>query len=246
MGDAMPIEAKHQSHLEAVRLLTEIIKDGNQAKLIAYAASDGQDNRWIKNLVKKISNNELIERINVANQEIIKDFYHYELGDYTFYAELLKRLGDPIRDQGKMNDFVGKYLAYYYEKDSEKGYRQGSVNIKKNENGSYSYQSIIKSDSGVVYRHDGFAFIVSKRIYFTGLGYNFTRPVLFNVMDKDVRNNPIDGIVLSITKADGNIFARRLFLVHESNHNQYTVITDNDIRKHFLATTKGEGVFEVE
>ena len=223
---------------EAVRIVNFLIENDDIGMLSDFFFARKGDRRPISSLVKRIENNAEIVRVNAKTIQLIDEFYYHHYGDYPFYEQLLSRLGDAVRDQTGLDQYLGDYIVYYATTEKP-NFLTGHIELIKKDNGSVIYRSNTKlADNNDPIPHNGYVFLIMNRLYFTGLGFNFTRPILVDVTNKILETDILSGIVMSITEKQ-KVFATRLALIHKSNKKMFAIIDSDQVISHFSDTTNG-------
>lgn len=172
------------------------------------------------------------------------------------YKILENNIIDEDSDQELLSNFVGEYVAYYASDNTENKVEKGQINIIKHEqSNTYYYKSYtgnynIKTDQP---KHYGPVFYMCGKMYFSGFGPDFMRPIIFDIgltagggtgSDEKSFLNPIQelihGIVLSVTNESARVFARRICLASKSTNLSNT--SDHDIKKLLDSETDGSTI----
>lgn len=222
-------EAEHQTPItkEAFRFL-EIINRSGRKKDFIDSIDDKDVKRNVKNYLKKIESDEEPKRdMSSKIRAAIGRFYYNNFEDDHTYEVLLNRLAKSTSvSQERITHFTGSYVVFRSSARSKFGYTPSAITIKRERNlFSWSHKKTVGS---AVDDHYGFVFDYGDRLYLTGMGPNFTRPMLVEKPDgipeaEAAKSEFLHGALSSITE-NGEIYAANFFMVHE-DHSEYEIFS---------------------
>lgn len=197
----MPIvmrEASSETNRRIMMMLSEIVSAGRLEEL--RQSCDHNRRRGIDSLISlQAAGEERRKRIIEPTRRAVIDFYRTHFTEFETYHTLLSRLAKLEHfDQKSISKFVGRYSLFLYSTRSERKYTSQTLEITEQDD-MYKWHSIVKTDSDV-FRHFGYVFDYGNRLYLTGMGPTFTRPILIAKPSTfEPKNDRLRGILMSIT-----------------------------------------------
>lgn len=201
-------------------------------KILDLIERSGQKKRFLKEnpynirrsldrYFKMLEEGELPKRsmTRVVSDSIL-EYYNNEFNDHDVYGTLLSRLAKrEDNSQGEISKFCGDYLLFTASQREDRGFSFRLLTIRREEE---IYRWSIKRRIGdPTDRQYGFVFSYEDRLYLTGMGPNFTKPIIIEKPKQKKALSPeisdfLSGVTASITN-NGEIFAAALVAVHETN-----------------------------
>lgn len=152
--------------------------------------------------------------------KVIERFFYQQEDDELVYETLLHRLGGVTyqsSNQSALENYTGIYDAYYTTSNDD-SFDESILEIVKVKGDNRNYfRWLNKSINSDFVSHHGYAFDYKNRIYLTGMGYNFTRPMLIRKPKQFRKPSVTLSAVVMAHTLDDNIFAASCILVHENN-----------------------------